>query len=65
VQIVFVNYFTVLPEHGTCARIALTIAEADHLRATAARPAPITQRVATQTGAGLMDASIAASADND
>lgn len=55
VRVVFVNYFTVLPRHGTCARIHLTAADASHMRAVAARLADITQQVARETGSGLMD----------
>jgi lysophospholipase L1-like esterase len=55
VQIIFVNYFTVLPQHGTCTRVGLTPEAADHMRGIEARLAAITRQVATQTGAGLMD----------
>jgi lysophospholipase L1-like esterase len=55
VQIIFVNYFTVLPEHGTCTRVGLTPEGSDHMRDVAARLAVITRQVAMETGAGLMD----------
>jgi lysophospholipase L1-like esterase len=55
VRVVFVNYFTVLPEHGTCERAGLTGAQADHMRAVAARLAAITRQVAKESGAGLLD----------
>jgi lysophospholipase L1-like esterase len=54
-RIVFVNYFTVLPDHGTCERAQLTAAEADHMRGIAARLADITGKVARETGSGLLD----------
>ncbi len=44
VRVVFVNYFTVLPEKGTCTRVHLSAAEADHMRGVAARLADITRR---------------------
>jgi lysophospholipase L1-like esterase len=55
VQIVFVNYFTVLPVHGTCPRVGLTAEEADHMRGIAARLAAITRQVAKETAVGLLD----------
>jgi hypothetical protein len=55
VRIVFVNYFTVLPPQGTCARAGLTDAEADRMRGVAARLAQITGRVAHESGVGLLD----------
>lgn len=55
VRVVFVNYFTVLPEQGTCERIALSVEEADHMRAITARLADITRQVARESGAGLFD----------
>jgi lysophospholipase L1-like esterase len=54
-RVVFINYFTVLPEEGTCERAGLTVAQADHMRAVAARLADITRRVAHDSGSGLMD----------
>jgi hypothetical protein len=57
VRVVFVTYFTVLPEQGTCQRIALTVEQADHMRGVAARLLAITRQVAQQTGAGLLDVS--------
>ncbi len=54
-RVVFVNYFTVLPDQGTCARIALTAEQADQMRAVAARLAEITRQVAHQSQADLLD----------
>jgi lysophospholipase L1-like esterase len=55
VRVVFVNYFTVLPERGTCERAGLTDAQADHMRSVAVRLADITRQVANESGAGLLD----------
>jgi lysophospholipase L1-like esterase len=55
VRVVFVTYFTVLPQQGTCQRIALTVEQADHMRGVAARLLAITRQIAQQTGAGLLD----------
>jgi hypothetical protein len=54
-QVVFVTYFTVLPQQGTCSRVALTAQQADHMRAVAARLGDITRQVAKQTGSSLLD----------
>jgi hypothetical protein len=54
-QVVFVTYFTVLPKQGTCARVALTVEQADHMRAVATRLRDITREVARQTGSGVVD----------
>jgi lysophospholipase L1-like esterase len=54
-RVVFVTYFTVLPQQGTCSRVALTVEQADHMRAVAARLGDITRQVAKQTGSGLLD----------
>jgi lysophospholipase L1-like esterase len=56
VRVIFVNYFTVLPEQGTCALVALTAEQADHVRGVAARLAAITRKVAQESGADLLDA---------
>ena len=55
VRVVFVNYFTVLPEQGTCALVGLTVEQADHVRGVAARLAEITRKVAQESGAELLD----------
>lgn len=55
VRVVFVTYFTVLPDTGTCDRIALTGEQADQMRGVAARLATITRQVATESGSGLLD----------
>jgi hypothetical protein len=54
-RVVFVTYFTVLPQQGTCVRVALTAQQAEHVRAVAARLGDITRQVAKQTGSGLLD----------
>jgi len=54
-RVVFVNYFTVLPDQGTCARVSLTAAQADHVRGVAARLADVTRKVARETSADLLD----------
>ena len=54
-QVVFVTYFTVLPQQGTCSRVALTAEQADHMRAVAVRLGDITRQVAGQTGSGVVD----------
>jgi hypothetical protein len=41
-QVIFDNYLTVLAEQGTCARVALAVAQADLMRSVAARLADIT-----------------------
>jgi lysophospholipase L1-like esterase len=58
VRVVFLTYFTVLPEQGTCERVALTPAQADQMRAVAARLALITREVAKQSGSGLLDVAL-------
>jgi lysophospholipase L1-like esterase len=57
VRVVFVTYFTVLPEQGTCPRVALTVEQAHYMRGATARLLTITRQVAQQTGAGLLDVS--------
>jgi lysophospholipase L1-like esterase len=54
-RVVFVNYFTVVPEQGTCDRLALSADQADHMRAVAAQLATITSEVARESRSGLMD----------
>jgi lysophospholipase L1-like esterase len=54
-RVVFVNYFTVLPKQGTCALVGLTADQADHVRAVAARLAEITDKVAQESHADLLD----------
>ncbi|HEV2703454.1 MAG TPA: SGNH/GDSL hydrolase family protein [Steroidobacteraceae bacterium] len=54
-RVVFVNYFAVLPDHGTCERIALSAEQADHMRAVAGQLATITREVAKATGSGFLD----------
>jgi hypothetical protein len=54
-QLVFVQYFTVLPAHGTCAAVPLTNAEADAARQIARRLSALTARAATAGHADLLD----------
>jgi lysophospholipase L1-like esterase len=58
VRVVFLTYFTVLPERGSCERVALTPEQADQMRAVAARLAQITREVAKETGSGLLDVAV-------
>ena len=55
VRVVFVNYFTVLPDQGTCALVGLTAEQADHVRAVAARLADITRQVAKESSVDVLD----------
>jgi lysophospholipase L1-like esterase len=55
VRVVFVNYFTVLPEQGTCALVGLTAQQADLVRGVATRLADITRKVAQDSSADLFD----------
>lgn len=55
VRLVFVTYFTVLPDTGTCDRVALTTEQADQMRGVAAQLAMITRQVAKESGSGLLD----------
>jgi hypothetical protein len=57
-KVVFVTYFTVLPPQGTCPRVALTVQQADHMRAVAARLGDITREVAMRTGSGVVDVAV-------
>lgn len=54
-RVVLVNYFTVLPAQGTCARARLTNEQADDMRVVARRLADTTRKIAGETGAGLLD----------
>ncbi len=64
VRVVFVNYFTVLPDQGTCARVGLTSAQADQVRGVAARLADITREVARKSAADLFDLATLSRAHN-
>jgi lysophospholipase L1-like esterase len=57
-RVVFVTYFTALPETGTCDRAALTADAAEHMRGVAARLANITRQVAKESGSGLLDLAV-------
>jgi lysophospholipase L1-like esterase len=54
-RLVFVNYFTVLPESGTCKRLGLGVEAADRMRAVARRLADVTRDAAVATHAELLD----------
>lgn len=54
-RVVFVTYFTVLPDAGTCARAGLSAAQAEHMRGVAAHLREITRQVAAATGSGVLD----------
>lgn len=57
-KIVFVDYVTVLPLAGDCpGKLPLTSEELEQGRATAARLAAVTKKVADDTGSGLLQAS--------
>jgi lysophospholipase L1-like esterase len=64
VRVVFVNYFTVLPDQGTCALLGLTPAQADQVRAVAHRLADITRQVAQESKADLLDVAALSRAHN-
>ena len=55
-RVVFVEYPTVLPPHGSCAAAPLSDADADALREVARRLLLITARVAKDAGADLVPA---------
>lgn len=56
-RIVLVDYLTLLPKNGSCAAVEMSAADLDASRATAARLAALTARVARQQGAELLSAS--------
>lgn len=56
-RIVFVDYLTIFPKHGTCAILGLNEAQADSGRAIARRLATVTARVAATAGVELLPAS--------
>lgn len=55
-RLVFVEYPSVLPEHGVCNATPLTALQAENARATARRLADITARVARENGDDLFPA---------
>jgi lysophospholipase L1-like esterase len=57
VRVIFVDYVTVLPEHGMCARAPMNAAQYDMARAVARRLLEMTHKVAVETHAGLVRAS--------
>lgn len=54
-RLIFVNYFTVLPEVGTCGRLGLNVEEVAKMRVVAKRLASITREVALKSHAELLD----------
>jgi lysophospholipase L1-like esterase len=64
-RLVFVNYFTVLPESGTCERLGLSADAADQMRAVAKRLADITREVALSNHAELLDLASLSASHND
>lgn len=57
-RIIFVDYLSVLPEHGTCGATPLPPEQADASRATAQRLAALTARVVAETGIEIVKASV-------
>lgn len=55
-RLVMLTYQTVLPATGTCPRLGMTDAQADHMRATATALADVTRAAAERNGAVLFDA---------
>jgi lysophospholipase L1-like esterase len=55
-KVVLLNYQSVLPENGSCARLGLTEAQASEMRGIADRLAEVTSAAAKGHGALLMDA---------
>lgn len=55
-RVILVNYQTVLPDSGTCARLGLAEEEVAQMRGIAGKLAEITQAAADASGALLMDA---------
>lgn len=53
-RLIFVEYLTVLPEQGTCARTPMSAEQADASRRIAVRLAELTARVARETGADAL-----------
>jgi hypothetical protein len=58
-RILVVNYLTILPPAGTCARLGLTAAQADDGRRIAGALAAITATAAQTHGAELVDVALA------
>ncbi|MEO0062537.1 MAG: hypothetical protein RLZZ08_1097 [Pseudomonadota bacterium] len=56
-RIVFVDYVTLIPAHGTCAALGMSTGDADTARTVAKRLAAVTARVAHHNGADLIAAS--------
>ncbi len=64
VRLVFVNYFTVLPESGTCKRLGLSVEAADRMRIVAERLASTIRDVALNNHAELLDLSSLSASHN-
>lgn len=56
-RIIFVDYLTVLPTRGACAATPLPAGQADQSRATAARLAALTAKVAQESDSEILQAS--------
>jgi lysophospholipase L1-like esterase len=56
-HILFVDYATIFPDTGTCARLPLTAQQADSGRTIAYRLRSITEQIARETNSGLLKAS--------
>ena len=54
-RLIFVNYFMVLPEAGTCERLGLNVEAVNRMRIVAKRLANITRDVALRSHAELLD----------
>jgi len=54
-RLVFVEYLTILPQHGNCAATPLESAEADASRKVAARLAELTARIAHETRTEVLE----------
>jgi lysophospholipase L1-like esterase len=54
-RLVFVTYFTVLPDSGSCARVPLSGTDAARMRAVATRLAAMTRQAAAASGAEVVD----------
>jgi lysophospholipase L1-like esterase len=63
-RLVFVNYFTVLPESGTCERLGLGVQAADRMRVVAKRLADATRDAASSGHAELFDLASLSAAHN-
>ncbi|WP_161554161.1 SGNH/GDSL hydrolase family protein [Stenotrophobium rhamnosiphilum] len=63
-RLIFVNYFTVLPESGTCKRLELSVEAADRMRMVAQRLASTIHDVALNNHAEVLDLSSLSASHN-